>query len=144
MTRWLTLSLFFCLVSCRTIQKASSRAETANKDTQNVKYNREVITEYIVRDTVTGKPVIVNVMPPGLGNSEGRSSAPVIVYPRGEVIRQTIRESGEAAQSNTQSTQTESKEKEASMPLLLQVAIAVAAGSFLLIALALLIFLIKK
>lgn len=137
------LFFFFCLVSCRTIQKASSRAETANRDTSSVKYNREIITEYVVRDTSTGKPVIVNVMPGQPGNSQ--TQAPVVITQKEPyIIRQTIRESGEAAQSNTQSTQTESNEKQASMPMLLQISIAVFAGSFLLIALAALIFLIKK
>jgi len=143
MIRWLTLSLFFCLVSCRTIQKASSRAETANKDTSSVKYNREVITEYVVRDTATGKPVIVNVMPGPNGQIVPQNPV-VITQKEPYIIRQTIRESGEQAKSSTQSTQTETKEKEASMPMLLQIAIAVTAISFAMIALAALIFLIKK
>lgn len=142
MTRLLLLSLLL-LTACRSIQKASSSNNTATSDTQSSKYNRETITEYIVRDTATGKPVIVNVMPAQPGQIQTQD--PIIIHQKEPyIIRQTIRESGEQQAVKTEQVQTETETKEASLPFVIQVAALVAAISIALIALAALIFLIKR
>lgn len=142
MIRALLLSLLL-LSGCRSIQRATSSNSTAQTQAETAKFNREIVTEYVIRDTTGGKPVIVNVQP-ALGNSEVRPQAPVIVYPRGEIVRQTIRESGEQQSSTTQQSDVKTEEKEAGMPFLIQIAALVAAIGIALIALAALIFLIKK
>lgn len=142
MIRILLLSLLL-LTACRSIQKASSSNNTASSDTQQSKYNREIVTEYIVRDTATGKPVIVNVMPSQPGQIS--TQQPLIIHQKEPyIVRQTIRESGEQQSTKTEEIKTETKEKEASMPFMIQVAALVAAISIGLIALAALIFLIKR
>lgn len=132
------LSLILLLTACRTVQKASSSSDIARSDTESSKYNREIVTEYIVRDSLSGKPVIVNVMPPNSGNSQG--GQPVIITQKEPyIIRQTIRESGEQQAEKTETVKEDSKEKEAGVPMLLQIAAVVFAAAFLLIALVLLI-----
>lgn len=135
MIRLLLLSLLL-LTACRSIQKASSSSNTAATEAESSKFNREIITEYVVRDTSTGKQVIVNVMPPALGNSEVRSTNPVIITQKEPyIIRQTIRESGEQQATKTETIQTETKEKEAGIPMLLQWSALILAISVAIIAL---------
>lgn len=131
MTRILLLSLLL-LTACRTIQKASSKQDSAINDTQSSKYDREVITEYVVRDTTTGKQVIVNVMPPQTGQLTTQN--PIILTQKEPyIIRQTIRESGEQTAVKTEEIKTETKEKEASVPFMLQVSALIFAISIFLL-----------
>lgn len=142
MIRLLLLSLLL-LTACRSIKKASSSSNATETAAESSKYNREIITEYVVRDTVTGKPVIVNVMPSQPGQIQAQD--PIIIHQKEPyIIRQTIRESGENQATKTEQTQTETKEKEASMPFMIQAAALISAISIALIALAAIIFLIKK
>lgn len=142
MIRVLLLSLLL-LTACRTIKRASSSSSATETAAESSKYNREVITEYVVRDTSTGKPVIVNVMPGQPGQI--KTQDPIIIHQKEPyIIRQTIRESGENQATKTEQIQTETKEKEASMPFVIQVAALVVAISIALIAIAAIIFLIKK
>lgn len=137
MIRLLLLSLLL-LTACRTIQKASSKNETALSDTQTSKYDREIVTEYIVRDTATGKPVIVNVMPSQPGQIS--TQQPLIIHQKEPyIIRQTIRESGESTAVKTEEIKTETKEKEASVPVMLQISGLILAIAIALIAIVLLI-----
>lgn len=110
---------------------------------ESSKYNREIVTEYIVRDTATGKPVIVNVMPSQPGSITPQSPL-VITQKEPYIIRQTIRESGEQQAVKTEQAQVETKDKEASIPKTVQIALLV--GAFSLFGLVILgfIFLIKK
>lgn len=133
MIRFLLLSLLL-LSGCRTIQKAASSSDVAKSDTQSSKYDREIVTEYVVRDTATGKPVIVNVMPSQPGQFMPQDPI-VITQKEPYIIRQTIRESGEQQQVKTEQIKEESKEKEAGVPMLLQVAAVAIAFGFLILVL---------
>lgn len=137
MIRLLLLSILF-LTACRTIQKASSKTDSASSDTQTSKYDREIVTEYIVRDTATGKPVIVNVMPSQPGQISTQQPI-VLTQKEPYIIRQTIRESGEQSAVKTEQIQTETKEKEASVPMMLQISALVIAVALILIVILLLI-----
>ncbi len=137
MIRILLLSLFL-LSGCRTIQRAASSSDVAKTDTQSSKYDREIVTEYIVRDTATGKPVIVNVMPSQPGQFMPQDPI-VITQKEPYIIRQTIRESGEQQQVKTEQVKEESKEKEASVPMLLQICAVIVSVSLLIIVIILLI-----
>jgi len=132
MIRILLLSLLLLLTACRTIQRASSSNESDKSETENSKYDREIVTEYIVRDTATGKPVIVNVMPSQPGQIS--TQQPIILSQKEPyIIRQTIRESGESSAVKTEQIKEESKEKEAGVPMMLQIAAMIFAISFLLL-----------
>lgn len=137
MIRLLLLSLLL-LTACRTIQKASSSNETAKTEQESSKFNRETITEYIVRDTATGKPVIVNVMPSQPGQISTQQPI-VLTQKEPYIIRQTIRESGEQQSAKTEQIQTETKEKEANVPMMLQFSALIIAIAFVLITLLLVI-----
>lgn len=138
MIRLLLLSLLLILTACRSIQKASSNSNMATSDTQSSKYARETITEYIVRDTATGKPVIVNVMPSQPGQIQPQD--PIIIHQKEPyIIRQTIRESGEQQAVKTEQISEQTKEKDASVPMVLQIAAVMFGGAILLIAIAVLL-----
>lgn len=142
MTRILLLSLLLLLTACRTIQRASSSNESDKSETENSKYDREIVTEYIVRDTATGKPVIVNVMPSQPGQIS--TQQPIILSQKEPyIIRQTIRESGESSAVKTEQIKEESKEKEASTPVEFRIASLILAIAILLIAIVMLIRIFK-
>jgi hypothetical protein len=132
MIRLLLLSLLL-LTACRTIQKASSSSNTAQMEAESNKYSRETVTEYIVRDTATGKPVIVNVMPAQSGQISTQQPL-IITQKEPYIIRQTIRETGEQQIVKAEQSQTETKEKEAGVPILLQWAAIIIAIAILCIA----------
>lgn len=133
MIRLLLLSLLF-LTACRTIQRASSSNESDRTETNSNKYDRETVTEYIVRDTATGKPVIVNVMPSQPGQISTQQPF-VITQKEPYIIRQTIRESGESTAAKTEQIKEESEEKEAGIPMLVQITGLIFSVVFLLVVL---------
>ena len=128
-----TVLLLSVCPSCRTVQKAVSRADsTAVKTDQSTeKYAREIIREYYADTSKT--PVIVNVAAP----LPGQTPEPRVI------IRETIRETGESKKDVKEQVETNKEEitKEAGVPTELRWAALIFAGAFLLFALA---FMVKQ
>lgn len=124
--------IFFVVLTvfgCRAIKKSSaseSRSETTNEQSA-AKWEREIVTEYL-HDTIH-KLITV----PG----ETR----VIQVEKPLIIRQTVKEKGEASESKAQAVKEEKEEssKETYFPKTIQISILLFAGAILLIAVALLI-----